>query len=135
MKRDMFEVHQYVFILNSNNEILWLKSNQNGLFVLPGGTLEYGENTLASLEREVMEETNIKVKNATPLEAFVYANPTPPHYCVYYVATFASGKVKISHEHQGFAWRTWDKIKKNDVPSPEFIRVAKKAIRWKQLLI
>ncbi len=51
-------------LTDSNNRIMILKQkvkNQE-IFDLPGGEIEYGDDILSSLKREVYEETNLKIK-------------------------------------------------------------------------
>ncbi len=53
---------------SKRNQILLLKKNQKqkigaGEWLLPGGTVEFGEDIEISLIREINEETNLKIKN------------------------------------------------------------------------
>ena len=52
-------------IINEKREILLLKRRKEpfvGTWVMPGGSIEFGERLEEALEREIREETNIDVK-------------------------------------------------------------------------
>jgi mutator protein MutT len=52
-------------IINKKGEILLLKRRKEpfvGIWVMPGGSIEFGESLEEALEREIREETNIDVK-------------------------------------------------------------------------
>ena len=48
-------------VLNDNNEILMVKTHNQG-WVFPGGQVEVGENIIDAVKREIMEETCIDVE-------------------------------------------------------------------------
>ncbi|MBP5091289.1 MAG: NUDIX domain-containing protein [Bacilli bacterium] len=50
-----------VLIINEKDEVLLEKRSDNGLFCLPGGAIELGENIEDGAKREVFEETGIKL--------------------------------------------------------------------------
>lgn len=55
-------------IINTEGKILLLKRNKPcGWFTLPGGTVNEGETVQEALEREVFEETGLKVTIKSPL--------------------------------------------------------------------
>jgi len=60
-------------IVNDKDEVLLVKRSQNsrtepGQWSRPGGQVEFGEHGATATEREVEEETGIKVKVVRPLE-------------------------------------------------------------------
>lgn len=61
---DKINIRIYGLYLNSENELLALHEYYAGeeLIKLPGGGLEFGEGTIACLEREFLEELNLKIK-------------------------------------------------------------------------
>ncbi len=75
-----------------------------GLWELPGGKLEYGENLVESLKREVEEEVGLLVRVGRPLITW--------HFCkepfwvtgVTFMSDYLEGEVMLSHEHQDHAW-------------------------------
>ena len=56
----------YVIPFVSENECL-VTMRENGRWVLPGGTLELGEDWLQAAHREVMEETGAALSNVYPM--------------------------------------------------------------------
>jgi len=52
-------------VVNSKGEILLEKRRDNGLYCLPGGSIDYEEKVLDGLKREIWEETGISLQNAT----------------------------------------------------------------------
>lgn len=48
-------------VLNDNNEILMVKTHNQG-WVFPGGQVEVGENIIDAVKREIREETGIDVE-------------------------------------------------------------------------
>ncbi|MAG22011.1 MAG: hypothetical protein CL943_01720 [Candidatus Diapherotrites archaeon] len=56
------EVVVGALILNEKNEVFLMKSPKwGGLYIVPGGHIEVGENRLEALRREVKEETNMDI--------------------------------------------------------------------------
>ena len=60
------------FILNSKNEVLVVKRSDNddflpGLWELPGGGTDFGENPQEALKREMFEEVGLSVSVDKPL--------------------------------------------------------------------
>lgn len=80
----------------------------------PGGKLEAGEDALKGLEREVFEETELKVKAIKP--AFTFHEIVKGRNLVFiiYLCEKISGEVKLSHEHTEYKWSTKEEILKLD---------------------
>jgi mutator protein MutT len=60
-------------ILNEAGEILLQRRTDNGLWGLPGGSVELDETLLDALKREVAEETSLNVIDAEPMG--IYCGP------------------------------------------------------------
>lgn len=64
---------------NHQGEILVAKrannKDQGGLWEFPGGKVEKGETRLQALKREIMEELNYQLKQATPLKCITHKYP------------------------------------------------------------
>ncbi|MDA9129424.1 NUDIX hydrolase [Candidatus Gracilibacteria bacterium] len=63
-----FKIYSRGIVKNSDGNILLLKKKSNqkiggGAWLLPGGTMEYGENIEHTLIREIKEETNLEVQS------------------------------------------------------------------------
>lgn len=52
-------------IVNPKGEILLEKRRDNGLFCLPGGSIDYEEKVVDGLKREIWEETGVSLQKAS----------------------------------------------------------------------
>jgi 8-oxo-dGTP pyrophosphatase MutT (NUDIX family) len=121
-------------VLVKNNKILILKRSEKaltrpGMWDLPGGNSEWPsakQNArdlhLADIQREVLEETGIKVN----LEEFVHENLI--YFSTYFeadkqlfavvggwkVVNFNTKEIELSDEHTAYAWVTKEEISKYD---------------------
>lgn len=83
-----------------------------GEWEIPGGKLDEGQDVTFALEREVFEETGLLVRPTTRVAYYEsYIVPTGPYKGLPYLALIGickleKGKVKLSDEHDGFAWVT-----------------------------
>lgn len=100
-------------IIKKGNKFLILKRSANDVnrancWDFPGGNLEFGEDALKSLKREIKEEASINVKNIRLLHVITEIDKKKNLFWVKigYVAEYASGKVKISDEHSEYRWVT-----------------------------
>ena len=72
-------------------------SSSHAMYTIPGGTLEFGETIEECLHREMMEETNIRIKNLKFVKIYEYIKfkKRIPHRIVFiYTADYASGELK-----------------------------------------
>lgn len=60
---EMLSVGLAVLIVNEFGEILLEKRSDNGLWCLPGGSLDIGETVIEGAKREVYEETGLVLEN------------------------------------------------------------------------
>ncbi len=74
------------------------------LWELPGGKLEYGEDLIESLKREVEEEVDLQVKVRYPVKTWHFYKK--PYWVtgVTFICDYMSGSVKLSPEHQDYEW-------------------------------
>jgi 8-oxo-dGTP diphosphatase len=110
MKDDAtFFVGQKAFI-RKGDEVLVLNDPKEGLD-FAGGKIQEGEDDLvASLQREVREETGLEIKVGSPFTTWV--NVFPAHhrfagkkvFLVGYKCEYVSGDITLSDEHNNFHW-------------------------------
>ncbi|MDG6902033.1 MAG: NUDIX domain-containing protein [Nitrososphaerota archaeon] len=99
-----------VVFRTSGGRRLFLLLQNAGRWDFPKGGIEKGESELQTVVREVGEETGLKDIKIVPgfrkiIEYFYRRDGKNIHkQVVYFVASTGDEKVKISFEHQGFAW-------------------------------
>jgi len=87
-----------------------------GLWDLPGGRLEKGEDQLVSLAREMQEEVgDLKYELGDVIYATTMSvakdDPEDPHRVkLFYLATTEDENVTISEEHTEFVWKSLEEI-------------------------
>ena len=83
---------------------------------IPGGTIEFQEKTEMALEREVFEETNLKVKIGPIIFNLDFASGEYRHqFQLVYKCEYESVEVKLNPEEQDqFKWLTFEEIKELD---------------------
>ena len=115
MKNNPFKLVVRALIKDEKGELLILKrsvhSRSNpGLWELPGGKLEPGEDFEHALIREIKEETglNISLKKAIGVAQQDHAHRHSVHIIM--EVEVDSGKFKISEEHEDFKWIPIEKL-------------------------
>ncbi|MEW2589988.1 NUDIX domain-containing protein [Micromonospora aurantiaca] len=72
---------------------------------LPGGKIRYGEGPMEALTREVREETGLLVEPVAPVRLWSFVRSDGLHFIgATVVCTTQSGAVRLSDEHEGYAW-------------------------------
>lgn len=86
-----------------------------GLYELPGGHIDYGENIVAGLKREIKEEFDMNVAIGDPFAVFTYINTVKGSHSieVIYFATFIDPIEKIvinPDDHSEYRWLAKDEV-------------------------
>lgn len=120
-------------IINKDNKILILQRNKNedifpNMWELPSGKREFLENSESCLIREIKEETGLNVKIIMPFSVFDYqieksGEIRDTTQINFLVKVINEKKVKLSSEHQNFAW-----INKNEIEQYELSKATKEVI-------
>ena len=107
---------QKAVIKKGDKYLILLRSPEAVFFPLhwdfPGGKLEPGEDPKSGIEREVIEETELKVIARDVIGVYEMVLKDIPHRFTVYSTETVSGEVNISHEHLEFKWATKDEILK-----------------------
>jgi 8-oxo-dGTP diphosphatase len=90
-----------------------------GLWAFPGGHIEYGESIEYCSEREVLEETGIKIKNIRQVTFTndIFEKEEKHYITLFMIAEYASGTVNVMEPDkcERWEWFPWDNL-----PSPVF---------------
>ena len=91
-------------IVRKNDDFLVLVK-QDGTLDLPGGRIENGEAIKFALQREINEETGLKVEIHDPVEKWsFYKTPEQLIKGITYECAYLEGKVKLCNEHKNYFW-------------------------------
>jgi 8-oxo-dGTP diphosphatase len=88
-----------------------------GVYEFPGGHIDYGEDLVEGLKREIKEEFEVDINVGEPFAAFTYTNEVKGSHSieVIYFATFISPieDIKIHpDDHSEFGWFAEDELDK-----------------------
>lgn len=75
-----------------------------GLWELPGGKADYGETLQRALVREAREETGLTLEIGRPVHVSHFVKEPFWVTSVTFVCEAVAGDVRLSHEHDEFAW-------------------------------
>lgn len=92
---------RYLFLRRSH-----LSENFAGHWEPPGGKMDAGEAIDETLEREVAEETGLKITDLSVAGAVQGETPRAKFVAVMMEAVVESGQVHLSEEHDDFIWAT-----------------------------
>lgn len=100
-------------IVECNNEILLLRRANymkrfGGKWCLPGGHIDNQETSKTAILRELKEETNIIINDATFFTNYKYMSGETSD--IYYIILEEKPEVKISREHAQYKW-----VSRNDI--------------------
>ena len=112
-------------IVIKNNRVLLSKrkgSHGEGTWNFPGGHLEFNESVFDCAEREVMEETGIKIKNFRqgPYTNDIFKKENKHYITVFVIADYKSGEPKVLEPDkcEQWGWFEW-----KNLPEPLFLPI------------
>jgi 8-oxo-dGTP diphosphatase len=95
-------------VVDSQDRALLIKRADNGHWEPPGGVLELGEDILAGLRREVVEETGLEVEPQALTG--VYKNMRSGIVALVFRCTQAAGRPAESNEAAQIRWASRDEV-------------------------
>jgi len=118
-----FIVAQKAIIYNGDGKILAIRRSEKSprplTWDLPGGNLEFGEELISSVLREIEEETGIKVGELFLLNVFENLDSINLfRVTIGYKTKAKNTNVTLSHEHIDFKWVTPEEFTKLDIYEP-----------------
>ena len=115
MEHQFFKITQNIVLKNKDGKILILKHN-TGNWLLPGGKINKGENSIEGLKRELKEETGadqFEIERIIDMDTW---EENDQGCCVItFLGSVSLDKIILSEEHIDFAW-----IDINDVDKYQF---------------
>jgi len=86
-----------------------------GVYELPGGHVDFGEDPVAGLKREIIEEFGMQVETGDPFHVFTYTNDIKRSHSieVIYFAKFISkldGLALNPEDHSEYGWFAEDEL-------------------------
>lgn len=104
---------------NNNNEILLVKHRHHGVYTIPGGQVEVGENLMDALVREIKEETGIDASveklicvssNTCTYQGYNGYGIVPTKVMFGFTCKYIGGELCTSDETSETLWVAKDKI-------------------------
>ncbi|KKQ42124.1 MAG: hypothetical protein US60_C0023G0014 [Microgenomates group bacterium GW2011_GWC1_37_8] len=88
-----------------------------GVYELPGGHIDFGEDIIEGLKREIYEEFQVKIKVGDPFNTFTYENKIKGSHSIEvdFFATFEDPieSIKLNPEdHSEYAWFSEEELEK-----------------------
>jgi 8-oxo-dGTP pyrophosphatase MutT (NUDIX family) len=96
-------------IIDGRGRALLIQRRDNGQWEPPGGVLEPGETIPDALEREVLEETGIKIANPATLTG-VYKNMTGLIVSLVFRCEAIDGSASTGEETRALRWATREEV-------------------------
>ncbi len=113
------KVAAHALIQNSEGKYLVTRRSQKndwkpGEYDIPGGTIEFGENPIEALKREVLEEVGLEIKVNEPVYVFSYlSSPERHQFQIVYKCEYLEGDVKLNpEEHDEYQFLNNEEISK-----------------------
>ncbi len=125
-ERKNIGVTQKAVVIRADGKFLTMRRSKTApshplAWDLPGGELEYGEDPVAGIIREIKEETGLAIQDSKPFDVFGHKNPGGFWVTIAYVCKAKTSDVTLSYEHTDYQWVTKEEFLK--LPStPKNIR-------------
>ena len=105
-------------VFDEHGRILLTRRADNGQWCLPGGRMESGESAAEACEREVLEETGLRVRvkrlvgvYSHPDQLVIYPDGNKAHIvALHFEAKVIGGELGLSNETTDFGYFTRDEV-------------------------
>ena len=122
-----------VFRITKDNQVVFLLLQKpSGKWDFPKGNIEKGEPTLRTVAREIAEEAGIEKIEILPdfketIKVFYpFKGEFVRKWIAFFLAKTSQEKIRISFEHQDFAWLPFEQAVKT-VSYPQSRRILRRA--------
>lgn len=111
-------VSQKAIICDNKDRFLVLRRtsiapSDSDFWDLPGGDLEFGEDAINGIIREIKEETELIVENIEPFDVESHIDENGEFWVtIAYKCKYKAGKIKLSFEHNEYKWAAKDEFAK-----------------------
>ena len=130
-------------IFDEHGRILLTRRADNGQWCLPGGRMESGESAAEACEREVLEETGLRVRvrrlvgvYSHPDQLVIYPDGNKAHIvALHFVADVIGGELGLSNETIDFGYFTMDEIQSMELLGRHKERVSDTLENYPEALI
>ena len=130
-------------IFDEQGRILLTKRTDNGQWCMPGGGMDSGESVAEACEREVWEETGLKVRvkrlvgvYSHPDQLAVYADGNKAQIvALHFEVEIVGGEPGLSNETTDFGYFTMDEIESLDMFGRHKLRIMDTLINQKEAFI
>ncbi len=133
-EHQLFQVDQNAVIRNDKGAILILRHRKTSRWLLPGGRINKDENWLEALKREVREETgigNFVIDRVLDIGSF--SDKGVFYYLVTFLCRTKDKNVKLSNEHDDYAWiNSKEELKKYNFWHEDIVRRIKKSFDYRK---
>lgn len=110
MPQQPFAIAVKAFIIAGDKALLLQRRSNDvhspGKWDIPGGRLEYAENPMTGLAREVQEETGLRIMIKRPLHVQHFTRDDGQVITmIIFLCEKVAGEIRLSEEHQSFKWQ------------------------------
>jgi 8-oxo-dGTP diphosphatase len=122
MEKERPKIGVGVCVIKDGKVLLGKRKNAHGegAWCFPGGHLEFNENIEDCARREVLEETDLSIKNLRfgPYTNDIFKKENTHYVTLFVIADYDSGELKIMEPEK---CEKWDWFEWNKLPEPLFI--------------
>ncbi|MEO6729094.1 MAG: NUDIX domain-containing protein [Candidatus Dojkabacteria bacterium] len=112
---EKFQLDVRALVLKGD-EVLFLMSNKDSSWDLPGGLLNQSELPDAAITREIRAQTALETENLALVSNTIYNRDNTPTLALFYLVDYKERNVDISDQFSKFAWIKLSDVKDQTLP-------------------